>query len=83
MSGHCERCGETICGCADAPSALTDGLDADAARYRWIRENISADLEWYLLGMHGMGADGLDNAIDAAITIAANAIINAPRSGRG
>lgn len=53
-------------------AALSEGLDADAARYRWIRENISADLEWYLLGMHGMGADGLDIAIDAAITKAAN-----------
>ena len=50
-----------------------DVFSADAARYRWIRENISTDLEWYLLGMHGMGAEGLDAAIDAAIIKAANA----------
>jgi len=51
---------------------LTDVLAADANRYRWIRENISADLEWYLFGMHGMGSEGLDEAIDAAIVKAAN-----------
>lgn len=43
-------------------------LRTNAARYRWARENLSDDLQWYLLGTHGHGADDLDAAIDAAMT---------------
>lgn len=39
----------------------------DAMRYRWMRENISDDMQWYLLGTHGIGSAGLDEAIDTAI----------------
>jgi len=39
----------------------------DSARYRWLRENMSDDMQWYLLGKHGMGSDDLDGAIDAAM----------------
>lgn len=41
-------------------------LHDDAYRYRWLRENISADLEWLLLGKHGLGPNGVDAAIDHA-----------------
>lgn len=54
------------------PSHSNVGIDAyqslhnDAYRYRWMRAHISADLEWFLLGRHGMGPNGLDEPIDRA-----------------
>ena len=41
----------------------------DAERYRWFRANISDDFQWYLFGKHGLGAGGIDEAIDAAIKV--------------
>ena len=51
----------------DSLIAKNDRLAPDARRYRWLRENISDDMQWYLLGKHGLGAEGLDEAIDAVL----------------
>ncbi len=57
-------------------------LNSDAMRYRWMRENISADMEWYLFGKHGQGATGMDEAIDAAILKSPNVKITGLAPGK-
>lgn len=38
-----------------------------AKRYQWIRERVSDDMEWHLLGRISNGVEGFDAAIDAAL----------------
>ena len=45
--------------------AERDALREDAERYRWLREKISADMQWYLLDKTVNSPSGLDAAIDA------------------
>jgi hypothetical protein len=43
-----------------------DALKRDAARYRWIRTNLSDDGQWYLTGQILRSPEELDYAIDRA-----------------
>lgn len=52
----------------DRLAAEVSKIELDARRYRWMRKNISDDMQWYLFGKHGIGSEGLDEAIDAAMT---------------
>ena len=50
--------------CMDARAAEIESLRADAARYRWLRDNAGP---WHAWSVQRLGVKDMDAAIDAAM----------------